>query len=244
MSDSVNNKCQGWVNPSNLSFAPQITFLSGYQSPAGSNNVVAINGNYFYSYSTILFGTFNPTVYFINSNLLQFYVPNTLTSGTFPVRVFNGSIGSNNVNYTIDNASGYWLLNSNGSISNTNTSGVNVNWLSRGAPVYLNKTGISPEPYTLTNPYIVSNIVNWIITGADGPSNFYIQLPIGTQYIGRELTIKSLGTTFPVLSTINNIISLNGGPSSTPTTTILSGGNYWATLVNYDGTLWIIMAAK
>jgi len=249
MSDLVyqnyNNKCQGWVNPSNLSFGPQITFLSGYQSPAGSNTVVAINGINFFSYSTISFGTFSPTVYFINSNLLQFYVPNTLTSGTFPVRVFNGSFGSNTVNYTIDNASGYWLLNSNGStISNSNTSGVNVTWLSRGPPVYIDN---STNVYNSTNPYTIPNNVNWIICDGGVPeNNTYIQLPIGTSYIGRELTIKSLTGGF-VVSTMNNIILLTSGPMGVAQNIILpssSGQTFWATLVNYDGTLWIIMAAN
>jgi hypothetical protein len=128
MSDLVyqnyNNKCQGWTNPANLMFGPQINSLSGYQSPSGSSTVVAINGSNFYSYSIVRFGTFTPTVYFINSNLLEFYVPNTLSSGNFNVQVCNGSICSNMVNYTIDNASGYWLLNPGGSISNTNPSNV------------------------------------------------------------------------------------------------------------------------
>ena len=141
MSDLVfqnyNNRCKGWTNPSSITFGPQIDSLSGYYSPAGSTTLVSINGQNFFSYSTISFGTYSPTVYFINSNILQFYVPSTLNSGTNPVRVVNGSVQSNSVNYTIDNASGYWLLNSNGSISNTNTnqsSLVSVGALARGAP--------------------------------------------------------------------------------------------------------------
>ena len=106
MSDLVyqnyNNRCKGWVNPSNLNFGPIIYNLSGYYSPAGSTTLVSINGDNFFSYSSISFGTFKPTVYFINSNILQFYVPSTLNSGIFPVQVFNGSIYSNSVNYTID----------------------------------------------------------------------------------------------------------------------------------------------
>ena len=126
MSDLVyqnyNNRCQGWSAPSSLT-GPQINSLSGYQSPAGSSTVVSISGVNFFSYSTIRFGTFTPTTYFINSNIIQFYIPNTLSSGTFPVQVFNGSIPSNIVTYTIDNASGYWMFNSNnGTISNSNSS--------------------------------------------------------------------------------------------------------------------------
>lgn len=238
MSDLVyqnyNNKCQGWVNPSNLSFGPQITSLSGYQSPAGSSTVVSISGSNFFSYSKILFGTFNPTVYFINSNLLQFYVPNTLTSGTFPVQVFNGSVGSNIVNYTIDNASGYWLLNSNGSISNTNSNGVSVSWLSRGVPVYLDNT-IPPGPYNIGTPYQVTNNNNWIICNGNG-NPIYINLPSGTNYIGRELMFKSYDS--DILSIINNIIDLTGG---IPSNAIVGPGLRWVTLVCIDGTNWEIM---
>ena len=93
MSDLVfqnyNNRCKGWTNPSSITFGPQIDSLSGYYSPAGSTTLVSINGQNFFSYSTISFGTYSPTVYFINSNILQFYVPSTLNSGTLPVQVFN-----------------------------------------------------------------------------------------------------------------------------------------------------------
>lgn len=228
---NYNNKCQGWVNPSNISFGPQITALSGYQSPAGSSTVVAINGNNFYSYSTISFGTFNPTVYFINSNLLQFYVPNTLSSGTFPVQVFNDSVGSNIVDYTIDNASGYWLLNSNGSISNTNTSGVTVSWLSRGAPVYLDN---SSDTYNSITPYIVPNNVNWIICDGNGNDTF-IQLPTGTVYIGREIMFKSYNMN--IISNSINIVSLSG---IALTNSITTSGK-WVTLVCLQNLNWEIM---
>lgn len=99
MSDLVyqnySNKCQGWTNPSNLIFGPQIGSLSGYYSPAGSTTLVSISGQNFLSYSVVTFGIYTPTVYFINSNTLQFYVPPTLNSGTFPVQVFNGGVASN-----------------------------------------------------------------------------------------------------------------------------------------------------
>ena len=53
MSDLVyhkfNNRYQGWVNPSNLFFGPEIISLTGYQSPAGSKTVVSINGSNFSS---------------------------------------------------------------------------------------------------------------------------------------------------------------------------------------------------
>ena len=230
MSDLVfqnyNNRCKGWTNPSSLNFGPQIDSLSGYFSPAGSTTLVSINGQNFFSYSTISFGTYNPTVYFINSNILQFYVPSTLNSGTLPVQVFNGSVPSNSVNYTIDNASGYWLLNSNGSISNTNTnqsSLVSVGSLSRGAPK------------TIIGNYTILKSDNWIICNSS--STITITLPSGTDNIGRELMFKNISSG-AVSSLINNITSLDG---TTTNFTILSGtAGQWATLV-YDGTNWNIM---
>jgi hypothetical protein len=225
MSDLVyqnyNNKCKGWVNPSSLSYAPQINSLSGYYSPAGSTTLVSINGSNFYSYSKIAFGTFNPTVYFINSNIIQFYVPNTLSSGTFPVQVFNGTTGSNSVNYTIDNASGYWLINANSTITNTNTNSVSVSSLSRGAPI------------TITSSYSIQNTDNWII--CNGTGTIVITLPTSTP--GRELMFKNISN-FDVLSTTLNISPLNGGVLNN---IILPGGiGKWVTLVS-NGTNWIVM---
>ena len=247
MSDLVyqnyNNKCQGWVNPSNINVGPQINSLSGYQSPAGSNTVVAINGTNFYSYSSISFGTFNPTVYFINSNLLEFYVPNTLTSGTLTVQVFNGSTGSNIVNYTIDNASGYWLLKSNGSISNTNTNGVGVSWISRGKPTYLNG---SADSY----PYVIQDNENWIICyPTTNIYPIYITLPSGSKYIGREITFRSV--TINELTVQSDSTNILYGDTSTilPTNIIIpsiqSGGTmYYFTTLVYDGSFWIVMQSN
>jgi len=225
-------RCQGWVNPGNLYYGPQIDSLSSYQSPSGSNTVVAINGsNFCYGVSTISFGTFFPTVYFVNSNILEFYVPNTLSSGTFPVQVFNGSIGSNIVTYTIDNASGYWLLNSNNNISNTNSSGVVATWLSRGAPVTLRNS------YNSLNPYTVPNNVNWII--CDAVTNIYITLPVGTQYPGRELMFKSISGT--IFATSSIIQPLAGGSNVNK---ICENGK-WVTLVsNNSGSMWYVMAGN
>jgi len=230
MSDLVfqnyNNRCKGWTNPSSITFGPQIDSLSGYYSPAGSTTLVSINGQNFFSYSTISFGTYKPTVYFINSNILQFYVPSTLTSGTNTVYVVNGAVQSNSVNYTIDNASGYWLLNSNGSISNTNTnqsSLVSIGSLSRGAPK------------TIIGNYIILKSDNWIICNST-TSPITITLPSGPDNIGRELMFKNTGSV-TVNSLSSNIIPLT---SINATSTILSAGPTWATLV-YDGTYWIIM---
>ena len=233
MSDLVyqnySNKCQGWTNPSSLVFGPQIASLSGYYSPAGSSTLVSISGQNFLSYSSLLFGTYNPTVYFINSNNLQFYVPATLNSGTYPVQVFNGGVGSNIVTYTIDNASGYWLLNNNGSISNTNSGPICASSLSRGAPITI-----------ATSPYTVPSNVNWIICDTNSNS-ITIYLPSITQNIGRELMFKNIGTN-SVISSETNIIPLNKGVSeSEKINIILNGGaGKWTTIV-YNGTYWITM---
>ena len=230
------NRCQGWSSPS-AGFGPQIASLTGYYSPAGSTTLVSINGTNFYSYSTISFGTFNPTVYFINSNILQFYVPSTLTSGTFPLQVFNASVGSNSVNYTIDNASGYWILNSNGSISNTNTTNsslVSISSLSRGAPVILTDTNYS-------NPYVVPSNVTWIVSNVELASEVFITLPTGTQYIGREITIKTF-TNIAVFSSIPNITPVKQlTPYIDEILPPIEGS--WATLV-FDGSNWIIMQSN
>jgi len=231
-----NNRCQGWSSPS-TGFGPQIISLSGYFSPAGSSTLVSVNGTNFYSYSTISFGTFNPTVYFINSNILQFYVPSTLSSGIFPVQVFNASIASNSVNYTIDNASGYWLLNSNGSISNTNTTNsalVSISSLSRGAPVIIDNSIYN----NILTPYIVPSNVTWIICNVS--SAIFIYLPNGTQYTGREITIKTVNNA--VTSTVSNIQTFDMLNLYTDVILPPTAGA-WVTLV-YTGSDWIIMQSN
>jgi len=241
MSDLVyqnyNNRCRGWTNPSSLIFGPQITSLSGYYSPAGSTTLVSINGKNFFSYSTVSFGTFNPTVYFINSNILAFYVPSILNSGTYTVRVFNDSVPSNSVNYTIDNASGYWLLNSNGSISNTNgqSSLVSIGCLSRGQPFIIDNT--SSYDFTNLTQTPSPNSVNWVICDTSS-GDITITLPNVSSYIGRELMFKNAGTN-KVNSSLINIFSLSDIIS--PTNNILPGTNgAWVTLV-YDGLNWYSM---
>ena len=232
---NYNNRCNGWTNPSDLFFGPHIDFLSGYQSPAGSSTVVSINGTNFFSYSTIRFGTFSPTVYFVNSNILQFYVPATLSSGTFPVQVFNGSVPSNSVNYTIDNASGYWLLNNTGSISNTNNGPISVSCLSRGAPYTITSnynftnTSLNPNP----------NSISWIICNTT-IGTITITLPDAAVFTGREIMLKNIGAN-TVKSVSSNIISLNG--TTTSDTILPVGAGNWATIV-YDGSEWITMQAN
>ena len=225
---NYNNKCQGWVNPSSLFFGPQINSLTSFQSPAGSTSLVTIIGENFFSYSIVKFGTYSPTTFFINSNQLSFYVPTTLNSGSFPIQVFNGAVASNIVMYTIDNSSGYWLLLSNGNITNTNqTAIVNVQSLSRNAPLIV------------TSDFNLSNMssVNWIICDTT-TGNISLTFPSGPDYTGREIMIKNVANN-SVLSSSTNI-SPDG---TTLSTNILSGIGKWATLV-YDGSKWIIMQSN
>ena len=236
---NYNNKCNGWTNPSVVFSGPNIAFLSGYQSPAGSYTVVSVNGYNFYSYSIVRFGTFFPTVYFINSNILQFYVPATLSSGTFPVQVFNGSNPSNSVNYTIDNASGYWLLNGNESISNTNSGIISISALSRGPPLTIKLPIYNFNDFT-TNPNSIK--LNWVICDTNTVGGIItITLPTSPAD-GLEIMLKNIGphnvkSASPNISTdgtaINDII-------------LAVGSGNWVTLVyNIIGgggiPIWIIM---
>jgi hypothetical protein len=247
---NYNNRCQGWAYPSFL-VGPQINSLSGYQSPAGSSTLVSINGINFYSYSSVKFGTFNPTVYFINSNLLQFYVPNTLTYGTYPVQVFNGSIGSNIVSYNIDDVPGYWMIDSSGSstvpcgsLTNSASTGsgvVYISLLSRGAPYTIDNTmGTYDTTIPSGIPFPVPNNLTWIICNGQNttPYNTFLQLNSGCPYIGCEITVKSIGGN--VYSSSNNILPIG---STTPTNIILTGIGKWATLV-FDGSNWVIMQSN
>jgi len=235
-----------------MAFGPKILTLSSFYCPAGSTTLVSINGENFYTYSSISFGNYSPTVYFINSNILQFYVPSTLNYGTYAVQVFNGSFPSNCVNFTIDNASGYWLLQPSGSITNTNSNGmIEPQSLSRGAPINIDET---------TPTYNVPNNVNWIICHNENvATDFIIQLPQSSYFVGREIMIKSVYnannaaiTTSPTIySSQNNIIPFNGvspivSASGTINNVIITGeqqATKWVTLV-YDGYYWVVMQSN
>jgi hypothetical protein len=244
MSDLVyqnfNNRCQGWVNPSNLFFGPEIISLTGYQSPAGSNTVISIVGSNFFSYSIIRFGTFTPTVYFINSTLLSFYIPNTLFPGTYPVQVCNGSVCSNIVNYTIDMSSGYWMINVGGNtntISNTNQNGVQISWLTRNGIIPVSNSGSTPGPFgTAITAFPITDTMNWISVDGGGNPDTFLQLPAGTIYIGRELTIKSISGN--VKSKSVNIIPFSGSLAHQE---LITSHLSWVTIINKNGTLWEIM---
>ena len=119
---------QGWVPPNNL-YVPTIVYLSSIFSPAGSTTLVAIFGTNFKLYSTIKFGTYTPTMIFINSQQIEFYMPSNALPGNYPVQIFNDNVGSNVIEFTINNTPGLWFQNPYYSdiISNSNTGGLLVN---------------------------------------------------------------------------------------------------------------------
>jgi hypothetical protein len=162
--------CQGWNNP-NMNYAtPIITYLSGTYSPAGSTTLVAIFGSNFRLYSTIKFGTYTPTMIFINSGQINFYVPSAAPSGNNPVQVFNDVIGSNTVEYTIDIAQGFWYLDPTYSnvITNSNSGGLSVE-----GPVQINNTIDSNSGSTVVGNLVFNN-------AADISQSQYIQWPTGS----------------------------------------------------------------
>ena len=142
--------CQGWASPNTNYAVPTITFLSGTYSPAGSTTLIAIFGTNFKLYSTIKFGTYTPTMIFISSGQIDFYVPTSAPSGSTLVQVFNDTYGSNVVDYTIDDAQGFWSLNPTYSnvITNSNIGGLYVN-----GPITINNVPNAP------NPDIISNLI-------------------------------------------------------------------------------------
>lgn len=129
------SQSQGWSTPNSNYATPTITSLSGTYSPVGGTTLVIIFGTNFRLYSTIKFGTYTPSVIFINSGQIDFYVPSTASYGVYPVQVFNDVFGSNTVEYTLDNTPGYWYLNQSYSnvISNSNLGGLSI-----GGPIVIN----------------------------------------------------------------------------------------------------------
>ena len=169
-----NKPCVGWTNPNALQLGPQITTLSSFYSPAASNSLVVISGINFFSYSSVNFSTYTPTVYFINSSQIEFYVPASITSGIYSIQVFNGSYASNTVNYTIDNASGFWMQNANGTISNSNSS---------------NTPGIGGGLSINGNVNIFGNLV---VTGIFTPSDYRIKNVLEPLTIDSDYSVDKL----------------------------------------------------
>ena len=121
--------CPGW-GPTGTNYAvPTINYMSGTYSPAGATTLIAIFGSNFKLFSAIKFGTYTPTMIFISSQQIDFYVPSTASPGTYTVQVFNDTYGSNVITYELDDTPGYWLLSNiyPEAITNSNNGGLAVN---------------------------------------------------------------------------------------------------------------------
>lgn len=158
--------CQGWVPPGTNYAIPTINYMSGTYSPAGATTLIAIFGTNFKLYSTIKFGTYTPTMIFISSQQIDFYVPTTADPGTYPVQVFNDIYGSNIVNYNLDDAPGYWRIKSGYSevIENTNYGGLFVN-----GPIQINNSVNSGTSATVSGDIVFGSsnqLISWSGTGS------------------------------------------------------------------------------
>jgi hypothetical protein len=145
--------CQGWSNP-NVNYSnPTINYLSGTYSPAGATTLIAIIGTNFKLYSTIKFGTLTPTMIFISSLQINFYVPTSATPGSYVVQVFNDTYASNIVTYELDNSIGYWSLSTTISeaITNSNNGGLDINGAIRINNSDLSSGGVSIGNLIFTN---------------------------------------------------------------------------------------------
>lgn len=116
---------KGWSVPGPI--IPVINNLSSYYSPAGVRALIVINGSNFRPFSSVKFATFNPTIYFVSSQQIEFYIPSTIVAGIYTVQVFNDKLASQVVEYTLDGSSGHWFQNNGGAITNTNFGGIIMN---------------------------------------------------------------------------------------------------------------------
>lgn len=146
----MSRQCRGYANSLPI-VAPIITGLSTTSSILGTTTVVTIFGENFRNYSTVYFGTtlINNVTYF-SSGQLSFYVPSTATVGTYPIQVFNDTLASNIVFFTVDNSVGFWKQDSTGAITNSNSiGGVSIlGQLTVNSPIKLN---YSPSAITTNN---------------------------------------------------------------------------------------------
>ena len=116
---------RGWTNPNATISSPTITALSSDKSPATLETIVAIIGTNFRPYSIIKFGKYTPQAIFINSELIEFYVPLYVDKGQYPVQIYNGTVGSNIFTFIVDDAVNFWRLDNHNQIYN-NSNGLRI----------------------------------------------------------------------------------------------------------------------
>jgi hypothetical protein len=181
---------------------PIILSISSYYSPAGSTSLVVIKGQNFNKHSIIKFGVKMPVVIFITSEQLEFYVPANSSPGNYPIQVINDKLHSNIVNYVVDNASGYWLLEPHSqSIINTNKNGIILMPPILGLPFFTGYFGVKNNIIVSSDNERVVNSVEDIIDNyimMRSSSSLYISLKtnniIKFQYNGTysiELTLST-----------------------------------------------------
>jgi len=177
--------CQGWVPPGTNYAIPTINYMSGTYSPAGATTLIAIFGSNFKLYSTIKFGTFTPTMIFISSQQIDFYVPSTASPGTYTVQVFNDTYGSNVITYELDDTPGYWLLSNiyPETITNSNNGGLAVNGQLRINNSTLNTGDIVFGSSTSNQSIKWSNITSSITA-------YISPLTVDTVYITGDLNVS------------------------------------------------------
>lgn len=235
----MSRQCRGYANSLPI-VAPIITGLSTTSSILGTTTVITIFGENFRNYSTVYFGTtlINNVTYF-SSGQLSFYVPSIATVGTYPIQVFNDTLASNIVFFTVDNSVGFWNQDSTGAISNNNSNGVSISGtLQVNAPINLNysPTAITTNNllgYTITFP---SDTKIWAsnITPAIGAT--FTTLPVdGIWLINYSIIGLYNGGTVGInygqygISTTSNVsgIITNGNNFITPITPLASTNNNW-----------------
>lgn len=168
----MSRQCRGYANSLPI-VAPFISGLSTTSSILGATTIVTIFGENFRNYSTVYFGTtlINNVTYF-SSGQLSFYVPAIATVGTYPIQVFNDTLASNIVYFTIDNSVGFWNQDPvTGAITNNNTSGgVNINGqLTVNSPICLNYS--PPITTTCSLGYQLPIIINGFSGANSGTYN-------------------------------------------------------------------------
>ena len=108
---------------------------------------------------------------FISSVQIDFYMPSSASYGNYPVQVFNDTIGSNVVEYSVYASPGLWYQNPNYSdiITNSNTDGLIVN-----GPITIksaeNSTGYTSTGYTNIGDLIFDDSTSTICQTISWPS--------------------------------------------------------------------------
>jgi hypothetical protein len=218
--------CRGWSDPKGYpTLIPTIDYLTQYFSPAGSTTLVVIFGKNFRAFSKILFGVTNPPTIYISSNQIEFYVPTSLLPGSYPVQVFNDTLASNILLYTIDNSSGYWLIQANQQITNTNPLGVNVSANVTGASANTPQLVISSFTKSGTVVTDLSYNLNFITTAQSNTINTTTENGDAVIYTNSKYGVRpcAINITFPPNPTGGDSSEKPKGVRFAPGQTVVSG---------------------